>query len=196
MHCPRCGAWMDGQSGACANCGNLSGSVAIGIARPAEPARPPPINRALAPGAVAYAGFWRRLAARIIDCVVLFIAIFVVAFAAGLLYGVERLRPRDVWIIVTLATFASVWLYYTVFECSALQATPGKLALRMIVTDSRGRRVSFRRANGRFFGKIISGMVLGIGYYLVGFTVKKQTLHDILADCVVVLKKPSRGGKP
>jgi uncharacterized RDD family membrane protein YckC len=51
-----------------------------------------------------------------------------------------------------------------------------------------GNRISFARANGRFFGKWVSGMIMNIGYLMAGFTEKKQALHDILAGCLVVMK--------
>jgi uncharacterized RDD family membrane protein YckC len=80
------------------------------------------------------------------------------------------------------------WLYFTIFESSSLQATPGKMALGIIVTDLSGNRISFARANGRYWGKILSGLTLGIGYIMAGFTRKKQALHDIMAGTLVVKK--------
>jgi len=81
-----------------------------------------------------------------------------------------------------------MWLYYTLMESSSRQATVGKLALGMIVTDLDGNRISFGRANGRFWGKILSGLTLYIGFILAGFTERKQALHDMLAGCLVVKK--------
>jgi uncharacterized RDD family membrane protein YckC len=54
------------------------------------------------------------------------------------------------------------------------------------VTDLSGNRITFARASGRFFGKILSGMILGIGFLMAGFTARKQALHDILAGCLVL----------
>jgi len=81
---------------------------------------------------------------------------------------------------------AATWLYYALMESSKHQATIGKLALGLKVTDMNGQRISFARATGRYFGKIISGMILLIGYIMAGFTEKKQALHDIMANCLVV----------
>ena len=80
------------------------------------------------------------------------------------------------------------WLYYALMESSAKQATLGKMALGIMVTDGQGRRVSFARATGRYFAKIISNIILYIGYIMIAFTVRKQGLHDIIADCLVVVK--------
>ncbi|HXI44099.1 MAG TPA: RDD family protein, partial [Bryobacteraceae bacterium] len=73
-------------------------------------------------------------------------------------------------------------------ESSHYQATLGKKALGIIVTDMNGNRISFARANGRFFGKWVSGMIMNIGYLMAAFTEKKQALHDLLAGCLVVMK--------
>jgi uncharacterized RDD family membrane protein YckC len=59
------------------------------------------------------------------------------------------------------------------------------------VTDLNGDRISFGKASGRFFGKIISRLILGIGFFMIGFTEKKQGLHDMIAGCLVVKKAGS-----
>ena len=76
--------------------------------------------------------------------------------------------------------------YYALMESSANQATVGKMALGIRVTDLAGNRLTFGRATARHFGKIISGLTLGIGYLMVAFTPSKQALHDIMAGCLVV----------
>jgi hypothetical protein len=90
-----------------------------------------------------------------------------------------------VWILVP-------WLYYALCESSAWQATPGKLALGLRVTDECGRRIGVGRATGRFFGKFLSGLILDIGYMLAGWTERKQALHDLMAGCCVVRKEGLR----
>jgi uncharacterized RDD family membrane protein YckC len=78
------------------------------------------------------------------------------------------------------------WIYYAGMESSTAQGTLGKLAVGIIVTDLRGERVSFWRATGRHFAKIVSGLTLTIGFLMAGFTEKKQALHDLMAGCLVV----------
>jgi len=80
------------------------------------------------------------------------------------------------------------WLYYALMESSSRQGTLGKMALRIIVTDLDGKRISFGKASGRYFGKIISGIILYIGFIMIAFTEKKQGLHDMLASTLVVMK--------
>jgi len=73
------------------------------------------------------------------------------------------------------------WLYHALMESSEWQATLGKRVLGLVVTDMAGRRVSFGRATGRHFAKIITNMVPAfIGYIMAGFTERKQgaARHD------------------
>ena len=81
------------------------------------------------------------------------------------------------------------WLYGALMESSRYQATLGKMVLGIVVTDMNGQRVSIARATGRHFGKWVSSLILGIGYLMIAFTEKKQGLHDIMAGCLVVVKK-------
>jgi uncharacterized RDD family membrane protein YckC len=80
------------------------------------------------------------------------------------------------------------WLYYALLESSAWQATLGKKALGLEVTDMAGQRISFARATGRYFGKIVSAFILMIGFIMAGFTAQKQALHDMMAGCLVIRK--------
>jgi uncharacterized RDD family membrane protein YckC len=83
-------------------------------------------------------------------------------------------------------TFVAGWLYFAVLESSTLQATPGKMALGLYVAGVDGRRIGFGKASGRFFGKILSSLLLGIGYVVAAFSQRKQALHDMMAGCLVL----------
>jgi uncharacterized RDD family membrane protein YckC len=91
--------------------------------------------------------------------------------------------------ILGAAMFVPQILYFAIMESSSKQATLGKMVLGIVVTDTDGKRVSFGRAVGRNLGKIISTIILLIGHFMVAFTEKKQGLHDIIANCLVVVKK-------
>jgi len=80
------------------------------------------------------------------------------------------------------------WLYFAMMESSSTQGTLGKMALGIKVTDLNGGQIGFGKATGRYFGKIISALILLIGYIMVAFTEKKQGLHDMMAGCLVVNK--------
>lgn len=134
-------------------------------------------------GTSVYAGFWRRVAAVIIDGLILSVVTvpLTLAFGGGDSYA-EAVRSSPASSVTTVVT----WLYYALMESSAKQATIGKMALGIIVTDLEGRRVGFGKATGRYFAKILSGLILGIGFLMVAFTQRKQGLHDILAGTLVI----------
>lgn len=143
---------------------------------------------------VRYGGFWRRLVAAIIDGIVLNVAFSIV----GSIFGVSlaftsllaRGEPNPLAVAsamsgMGLITLALGWLYSAAMESSALQATVGKLAVGVVVTDLSGERISFGRATGRHFAKMISAFILMIGFIMVAFSSRKQGLHDKIAGTLV-----------
>jgi uncharacterized RDD family membrane protein YckC len=136
---------------------------------------PPPAYAPLAPGPYAapapppaptraYAGFGRRLAAYVIDGILLTIGLVVLLvvlsiFAVvGVLSSGQDLADPNLNLGVSLSLYAIAfvlsWLYFAGLESSAWQATVGKRALRVLVTDGSGRRIGFGRATGRYFAKL------------------------------------------
>ncbi len=153
--------------------------------------------------AVRYAGFWRRFVAYIIDQLLMGVVAFMVFLPGlallGLGIGAGMMEETEGAIGLVIALIAAYltailvivvleWLYYALMESSNRQATLGKLALGIIVTDLDGKRLTFGRATGRYFGKILSSLILNIGFLMAAFTEKKQALHDMIASCVVVMK--------
>jgi serine/threonine-protein kinase len=148
---------------------------------------------------VEYADFWLRWIASWIDALILGIPWLITVFffiwlffQKGFFYDLsEDTNLAANWIAFGVANVVFIlptWLYYAIMESSPTRATAGKMVLGIIVTDLDGNRISFGRATKRYFGKIISGMILYIGYILAGFTDKKQALHDIMSGCLVVKK--------
>lgn len=138
-----------------------------------------------------FAGFWRRFVALIIDGVVTSIATSIIR------YGILGAILRNTSSLGVAATASAVyllvqvvigWLYYSFMESSKHQATLGKMALGIVVTDLYGERISFARATGRYFAKYLSSAILCIGYIMAGFTEKKQALHDMIAGTLVIMK--------
>jgi uncharacterized RDD family membrane protein YckC len=82
------------------------------------------------------------------------------------------------------------WIYEAIMLSSEQQATLGKMAMGIMVTDLAGRRITFARATGRHFAKWISALILGIGFLMAAFSEKKQALHDMMAETLVVTKPP------
>jgi uncharacterized RDD family membrane protein YckC len=140
-----------------------------------------------------YAGFWRRVAAYIIDAILLAVAGYIVSTFIMLL-GNIAMRPNAPATLMTVASSSGFvklimqWLYFALMESSSARATLGKMALQIDVTDLAGNRISFARATGRYFGKILSGLILCIGFLMVAWTEHKQGLHDIMAGTLVVNK--------
>lgn len=152
---------------------------------------------------VEYAGFWLRALALLIDNLVMGIAFILILipliFLTGLGSFLEGFHPDEemndasifvlIGIVFLIATVSLLltWLYHALMESSEWQATLGKKALGLVVTDMAGNRVSFARSSGRHFGKIVTNMIPAlIGYFMAGFTEKKQALHDMLAGCLVL----------
>ncbi len=164
---------------------------------------------------VTYAGFWKRFVAYFLDQLILGIArgIIFIPFWIFILvgffseHGYDKFRDYTnvsyqhfdadfsialfsalsiVIIIFAVINIVAEWLYYAFMESSKKQATLGKIIMGIKVTDLNGNRISFGKATGRYFGKIISSLILCIGYLMAAFTEKKQALHDILSNCLVV----------
>lgn len=140
-----------------------------------------------------YAGFWIRFVAYLIDGILT----AVVSFALAVITG-EPLLDTDpaapVFGISDAIGLIFGIVYFAGFESSSYQATPGKMALGLIVTDTDGRRISPMRAVGRYFAKILSALILLIGFIMVAFTDRKQGLHDMMAGTLVVKGKPGEVG--
>ena len=209
MFCSKCGNALRAGTSFCQNCGTAVSAVALPAADipGAEFAAP------LAPAGVSphwlptptrtYAGFWLRFVAHLIDGlltgVVLCALLVPLVFLTGLGDALRGLHPgqepdpaiifafiSSIWIFILIGIVGG-WLYYAYCESSEWQATPGKKVLNLSVTDIEGKRISFGRASGRFFAKMISGLIpFGIGYIMAGFTEKKQALHDMIASCLVL----------
>ena len=138
---------------------------------------------------MSYAGFWKRVAAIFVDTIILMFGGAMIGFLFGFLMigeGINDLEELEG--IGNILGLILGWIYFAAMESSPTQGTLGKMALGIKVTDMEGDRVEFGRATGRHFGKIISTIILLIGYIMIAFTQKKQGLHDIMAGCLVVNK--------
>lgn len=178
MFCPNCGSDNTLEARFCVSCG-VPFSTSSSSGRSSEPAK--------------HAGFWFRVLAAFIDAILCQIASIVLVLPLAFALGAS---------MASTATGAEIeaageglgfvlgiviqWLWFTIPESSGWQASPGKKLLGLKVTDENGERIGFGRANGRYWGKILSAMLLFIGFLMVAFTKKKQGLHDIMAGTLVV----------
>lgn len=167
-----------------------------------------------------YAGFWIRFLAYIIDEIIISAVASLLVIPFSILIGLgifsrfafdeydyysmvgfiqhnfNDVSVEEIFILVifillfTIVIVAIQWLYYALMESSDKQGTVGKIILNLKVVDLVGNKISFGRATGRFFGKILSGLILNIGYIMAAFTEKKQALHDMLAGCLVIYEDP------
>ena len=162
------------------------------------------------------ASLWKRFLAFIIDLIILFFVGNVIGILLSFLLSLTGFTIKDdnihtsLWMgsmgwfsgIFSLmknseleSTMSSIfgmiinWLYFTLFESSLQKATPGKQILNINVTGSRQEKISFLQANIRYFAKILSIVLFMVGYIIIAFTPKKQTLHDTIANTFIVKKK-------
>jgi uncharacterized RDD family membrane protein YckC len=145
-----------------------------------------------------YGGFWIRFVAWLLDVIIVGLVLMPFRMAIlgvmGVSMGVGGMRdnPANLFVMLPalglsgMVMMAGSWLYEALMTSSSKQATIGKMALGLKVTDLRGQRLTFARATGRYFAKYLSSMTLLIGYIIAGFTARKQALHDFAAGTYVV----------
>lgn len=203
--CSKCGANVADGVAFCGACGQPVAGYSLGQASPVSDILNPIAGLAVAPVA-AYAGFWLRFVAALIDGIIISIPTAPIFFAVFLgsirsLQDIQR-DPMSIWavlgpklILFVLVTLVGSWLYWSLFESSTWQATPGKKILGLLVTDLNGVRITFGRASGRFFAGRGASSIPSLGglYYLIdcisiAFTERKQAVHDMIAGCLVVRK--------
>jgi uncharacterized RDD family membrane protein YckC len=197
--CNKCGAQNAAGAQFCSRCGAPT-VAATGAVPPAVPGAAPgavPYYAAY-PGTVPvagvrYGGFWIRVVAAIIDAIIIRVVVWPLhLFFGGLSIAgaLSGIHPFGLGIlgggVTIIATLFGSWLYEAFMESSSYRATLGKMIFGMKVTDLNGNRISFERATGRHFAKWLSGLILCIGYIMVGFTERKQGLHDLLAGTLVL----------
>jgi uncharacterized RDD family membrane protein YckC len=210
VYCSKCGSEISATTAFCSTCGQaISGLVpAIPSLSPVDPNQYAPVVPPSYGGeqfaGVAYAGFWLRFVAFLIDGVIsgflfliLLIPLFILTGAGAALgrIGSGEDISDEVAAFVGIGfvlgffviTVGVRWLYYALSESSSWQGTLGKKMLNLTVTDLSGQPISFARASGRYFAKFITNLIpLAIGYILAGFTEKKQAIHDMIAGCLVL----------
>lgn len=118
------------------------------------------------------ADFPLRFGAMLIDIIILMIPCILLIYYAK--------------IIGVILSFILGWAYYALLESSSLQGTIGKFALKLEVTDLEGAPLSLPQATKRYLAHILSILTLGAGFVILAFNDKKQAVHDLLTDCMVL----------
>lgn len=171
-----------------------------------SPYGPPPLQQPPQTNAISfdYAGFWQRFGAWVIDLIILMIPSMIAMYALGGLEAYKHLLERvqagaDMTAALrdyaqgtegaSIASLVITYFYYTFFEASKWQATPGKLALRLRVTDIHGVRITLGRSAARNvvrLSALIFGLIPVICYLAITWTQRKQGLHDLWASTYVL----------
>jgi TPR repeat protein/uncharacterized RDD family membrane protein YckC len=167
----------------------LSSSKAVREQKLAERAQA--LRDALVTHQTTYASFWRRLGAYLLDLglIILGSMVAITAFSMGCsAFGPEFINSHAAFVGagVLLTPFIVGWLYQAMMLSSRCQATVGKLALGIFVTDQKGDRLNFGWATARHFAAFLSYITLGIGCFIQFFSRKRQTLHDLIVRAVVL----------
>lgn len=214
VFCSKCGSNLADNATFCSQCGAQTGVVPAlapaGAHAPVLAEIPNAVGYGAVPqvyvqpvARVAYAGFWLRVLAYLIDMIVLGLFSIPIAIGGAAVLGVGGViqailhnedpfqnGPPAAFILFLMFLWGlglfGTWLYFALLESSEWQGTAGKKILGLIVTDMQGRRVTFLRATGRYFAKFVTHFTCGIGYIMAGFTEKRQALHDMIASCLVL----------
>ena len=174
--CSSCRAAIPSAAEECPECGHSLRRVEVPVFQPDAPApttvsSTAPTRALRADGTRAYAGFWIRVAAALVDTLVI---------------GVPAYLLRRTFGPYGALAFLAAYLYFPLMESSASQGTIGKIAFGLTVTDTSFRRISFGRALGRYVAKIPSALILYLGFVMVGLTPQKRGLHDYIAGTLVL----------
>jgi uncharacterized RDD family membrane protein YckC len=191
MFCSRCGTWASDDATLCPLCG-----VALqddGLRLQAAGAAAEAGAHATVTSIVSYGGFWRRLAAVIVDSIILWFP----AATFRVMIGVDPFTSFDfgstsAW-TGTLAEYVIGWFYAALLIASPMRGTLGLQVMDLEVTDTHGRPVSFARATWRYWAQLLSLFTLGFGYLMQLATPRRQTLHDFLSGTVVVRPRHAHG---
>jgi uncharacterized RDD family membrane protein YckC len=149
--------------------------------------------------ALELAGFWRRLAAFLIDIFALAVicSVILLAFAPyrwfgfGGLWGSSDVFSEPLWralpyliagnvlsLLVNIAYFVAFWIWRG--------QTPGKMLLGIKLVRQDGSKVTIGVALLRYLGYIVSAAVLFIGFIWIALDSRKQGFHDKMAETYVV----------
>jgi uncharacterized RDD family membrane protein YckC len=204
MFCSRCGLRVEEGNRFCQGCGQEVGGAVLAAQAPTGLAPGAVPSGSGFPAALPFAGFWERVGAYLIDGLILGIPFGALAIVLVLTFGgfsvLLHRRSADpdaaaavagpavmLFFLAMMGFLVVQWLYFAGMESSERQATFGKSVMSLRVANYDGQRISFGHATGRFFAKIVSGMVpFAIGYIMAAFTEKKQALHDFIAGTVVL----------
>jgi uncharacterized RDD family membrane protein YckC len=140
-----------------------------------------------------YAGFWIRVAARLVDGIAVGIVqasialVFFGTFGAEFMPSVTKSAPIGLRVGYQFLSYAVAMVYEVVF-LHYRGASLGKIALGLKVVRSHGGSLGWGLSVGRYFMYLVSGVILFIGYLMAGFDNEKRALHDRICNTRVIYK--------
>ena len=132
---------------------------------------------------IEYAGFWIRLSASMWDGIILGIPTIAIV---ALLVWVTKIQPLGSLVVLAL-------LIITIYMDGIKGGTPGKLILGLKIENKNGDYIGLGGALLRFVGRILSELILFIGYLMISWDKRKQGLHDKIAGTYVIKTKERKG---
>lgn len=132
-----------------------------------------------------YAGFWIRVAASILDSLILTpVNMGIMLFLLPNLLGASA----DATVLYYVINYG-LYFAYLIFFTGKFGATPGKMVVGVRVVRADGSPVGFGLAAGRAFASVISFLFLLIGYVMAAFDPEKRTLHDRICNTRVIYNR-------
>jgi len=185
---------------------------AAGSVPPMPPPAPPPFMGVTDVAEPEYAGFWLRFGAWVIDYLILMVPFTIISLSMGLGVAMTKLLSQmesdqtaaiSAYAVavqpITYVLLVIGFVYYAAFESSKWQATPGKMAVGIRVTDTEGKRISVGRAAGRNAIRLVNAftfLVPMVFYVTAAFTQRKQGVHDLLASTYVLTGRADKAATP
>jgi len=208
MFCPHCGTRVPDDLARCTLCGEPVGAGApasgsapldpgVTVAVAATPPMGVPDARATSrPVAPAYAGFWRRAFACMIDASILFFPVATVRVLLGMDLTGDFAPSTPEWWLAWWFEVVLSWLYAALLFSSRARATLGYQVMDLELANLHGGQVPFLQATWRYFASFLSLVTFGIGYLIQLATPRRQTLHDLVSLTVVVRASRSPAPSP
>ena len=135
----------------------------------------------------SYGGFWIRVGAYLMDVTIMLIPTLLISFFLHSIMPTTTQRETAfVNLIADGCNLLTWWTYTAAFLSSSWQATPGKRICCLRVVDYDGNRISFGQATGRYFASLLEVLTLGVEVLMVAWTARRQSLHDIVANTLVL----------
>ena len=125
-----------------------------------------------------YQGFWIRFVAALLDGLIVSLPVGIIQSGLVWATGIDSLRY-----LISLAM-----VIFIIYMEGIQGGTPGKLIMGMRIVNEQGQYIGIPSAILRYIGKILSALILLIGYFMIGWDPKKQGLHDKIAKSYVVKK--------